>query len=371
MKIAIIGAGPGGLYAALAAIKQNIQVDLFEKSKVGDGIVCGECIFDSLGIMNQPGKGLLHPVSEVVFKGRRDYTFPVSRYRKLLMMDRRSWQQGLARLTRSLGVVLFENTKITPVRLRQMQKEYDWILDAGGAPSTTSRAYQFADDYFKEYLLAYQLVLAGNFSTLMPRIKIIFSPNIPDCLQPAYYWIFPKDDGQANAGVVCTVRGTIGKDQLDLKKMLADVLDEECLGDAAVIEKGGGIATTRMLPHLIYDNILLVGDAAGLTSPLHGGGIDMACLSGVLAVDAISGGREGVAAYGKKLQNCLLEKIALEKFIIHQMRTMSFDQFDKLLSDVTSKSKIIRLKTALRHPYLLYLTIKWLGKKNEEPAWPV
>lgn len=35
MKIAIIGAGPGGLYAALAAAKQNIQVDLFEKEKSG------------------------------------------------------------------------------------------------------------------------------------------------------------------------------------------------------------------------------------------------------------------------------------------------------------------------------------------------
>ncbi|MEN6488978.1 MAG: NAD(P)-binding protein, partial [Smithella sp.] len=231
MKIAIIGAGPGGLYAALAAIKQNIQVDLFEKGKVGEGIVCGECIFDSLGIMAQPGKGLLHPVNEIVFKGRENYTFPVSRYRKLWLLDRRSWQQELASLAQSLGVVIFENTKITPARLLQMQKEYDWILDAGGAPSTTSRAYQFADDYFKEYLLAYQLVLAGNFSTLMPRIKIIFSPNIPAYLQPAYYWIFPKDAGQANAGVVCTVRGTLGKDQLDLKKMLADILYEECLSD--------------------------------------------------------------------------------------------------------------------------------------------
>ncbi|NTW77476.1 MAG: NAD(P)/FAD-dependent oxidoreductase [Syntrophaceae bacterium] len=371
MKIAIIGAGPGGLYAALSAIKQNIQVDLFEKSKVGEGIVCGECIFDSLGIMAQPGKGLLHPVTEIVFKGRRDYTFPSSRYRKLWMLDRRSWQQELASQAQSLGVVIFENTKITPTRLLQMQKEYDWILDASGAPSTTSRAYQFADDYFKEYLLAYQLVLAGNFSTLMPRIKIIFSPNIPACLQPAYYWIFPKDAGQANAGVVCTVRGTLDKDQLDLKKMLADILYEECLSDATVIEKGGGIALTRMLPHLIYDNILLVGDAAGLTSPLHGGGIDMACLSGVLAVGAISCGREGVAAYEKKLQRYLFEKIALERFIIRKMRTMSFDQFDNLLSGVTSKSRLIRLKTALCHPYLLYLTIKWLGKKKERPAWPV
>jgi flavin-dependent dehydrogenase len=43
MKLAIIGAGPGGLYAALAAAGQGLQVDLWEKGRVGEGIVCGEC----------------------------------------------------------------------------------------------------------------------------------------------------------------------------------------------------------------------------------------------------------------------------------------------------------------------------------------
>jgi len=33
MKLAIIGAGPGGLYAALAAAGKDIQADLFEKGK--------------------------------------------------------------------------------------------------------------------------------------------------------------------------------------------------------------------------------------------------------------------------------------------------------------------------------------------------
>ena len=43
-----------------------------------------------------------------------------------------------------------------------------------------------------------------------------------------------------------------------------------------------------MLDRLIYDNILLVGDAAGLTSPLHGGGIDMAVISGEEAAKSIA-----------------------------------------------------------------------------------
>ena len=371
MKIAVIGAGPGGLYAVLAAARKNIQVDLFEKRKIGEGIVCGECIFDSLGIMARPGRGLLHPVDEVVLKGRVDYTFPLSRHRKLWMLDRRFWQQDLARLAENLGVHIHENAKITGAHLRQMQKEYDWIFDASGAPSMTSRLYQFSDEYFKEYLLAHQLVLAGDFSALWPRIKVAFFPNLPAEFQPAYAWVFPKDTGRANVGVVCTVRGALSKGRLDLKKLLADALYTEGLAEASILERGSGIASTRMLPRLVYDNIVLIGDAAGLTSALHGGGIDMACLSGVLAVSAVMGGNSGVATYEEKLKQYVKEKNALEAVAIRKMRTLNFDQFDVLLRGVTSRSRLARFRIALNHLDMFYVTMKWFGTKKPIPDWPV
>jgi len=371
MKVAVIGAGPGGLYAALAAARENIQVDLFEKGKIGEGIVCGECIFDSLAIMTRPGRGLLHPVDEVVLKGRVDYTFPLSRHRKLWMLDRRIWQQDLARLAENCGVHIHENARITREHLRRMQKEYDWIFDASGAPSVTSRLYQFSDEYFKEYLLAYQLVLADDFSTLWPRIKVAFFPNISAEFQPAYTWVFPKDAGRANVGVVCTVRGVLSKDKLDLKKLLADALLTEGLAEAAILERGSGIASTRMMPRLVYDNIVLIGDAAGLTSALHGGGIDMACLSGVLAVGAVVGGSSGVATYEEKLKQYVKEKNALEAVAIRKMRTLNFDQFDVLLRGVTSQSKLTRFRTALKHLDMFYVTMKWFGTKKSIPDWPV
>jgi len=371
MKIAILGAGPGGLYAALTAAGKNFKVDLFEKRKIGEGIVCGECIFDSLNIIPRPGNGLLRPVDEVVLQGRQPYTFPLSKHRPLWMLDRKTWQQDLARQAKNRGVEIYEYSKVTPGRLKRMQKEYDWILDASGAPSVTSRLHAFTADYFREYLLAYQFVVESDFSDLMPRIKFAFFENIPARFQPAYYWVFPKNERCANVGVVCTVRGRLGTADPDLKKMLADVLLREGLQDAVVLEKGGGVATAGMLPRLIYDNILLVGDAAGLTSALHGGGIDLACLSGVLAVQAIISGAGGIAGYEKKLKKYLRERTALEDVTIRKMRTMSFDQFDALLSGVTAGSKFKRLKTGLRHLDMLYTTLKWFGTKKENPGWPV
>ncbi|MDD4358131.1 MAG: NAD(P)/FAD-dependent oxidoreductase [Smithellaceae bacterium] len=371
MKAAIIGAGPGGLYAALAAAKNNIQIDLFEKRNVGDGIVCGECIFDSLGIMKKPGRGLLHPVDEVVLQGCGCYVFPLGRHRKLWMLDRRSWQQELARCAARGGVTLYEHTKITPARLLEMKKEYDWIIDASGAPSITSRLNHFSNDYFKEYLLAHQVKIAGDFSALWPRIKIAFLPDMPADYQPAYAWIFPKDTRRANIGVVCTVRGTLKKDKLDLKNVLAQTIRKEGLDGVHVLERGSGMAAAGMLPRLVYDNIILAGDAAGLTSPLHGGGIDMACLSGVMAVDVIVNGNSGVAEYREKLERYTKEKLALEKVTIQKMKTLNFEQFDDLLEGITSKSFFTRFRTALGHREMFYVTLKWFGTKKRVPDWPV
>ncbi|MBN1663588.1 MAG: NAD(P)/FAD-dependent oxidoreductase [Deltaproteobacteria bacterium] len=364
MKLAIIGAGPGGLYAALEAAKRNVSVDLYEKRRIGEGICCGECIFDFLDIMPQPGEGLLHGVHNVVLAGRRLYGIAIGRYRNLWMVDRKTWQQALARQATDRGVRLFEGADITPPRLLDMQREYDWIIDGSGAPSVASRAYHFTGEYFHEYMAACQVVLRGDFSSLHPRIKVGFFSDLPAALQPGYYWIFPKEKGLANAGVVCTVRKALGGKPPGLKKRLADMLDRENLRGCEILATGGGMSSARVLPRLVFDNLLLVGDAAGLTSPLHGGGIDTACLSGHLAASAIARGKRGVGGYEKRLHRHLRDKLALENITVQKMRTLDFNGFDELLAGVTSRSRAVRAGIALRHPDLLMAAYRLLRHKK-------
>jgi len=370
MKIAIIGAGPAGLYAALAAAEKGMTADLYEKRRVGEGIVCGECIFDSLRLMKKPGVGLLRPVDEIILQGRKPYPFSLSRHRPLWMLDRKTWQRDLARRAVDKGVSLFERCKITSDRLRSMHNEYAWIIDASGAPSVTSRHYGFAAEYFKEFLVAHQVVLAGDFSALWPRIKVAFFEAWPSSNQPAYYWVFPKDEKTANVGVVCAARKRLDQKTVNLKRRLSEVLKREGLTETAVLETGGGIAAGRVLPRLVYGNILLCGDAAGLTSPLHGGGIDLACLSGVLAVEAVRTGGSGVAAYEKTVKGYLRERTALEDVTIGKMRRMTFNQFDRLLAGVTAKSRRTRLITGLKNLDMLLTTLQWFGTTKKSPDWP-
>ncbi|HRS84143.1 MAG TPA: hypothetical protein P5238_11720, partial [Smithellaceae bacterium] len=196
-------------------------------------------------------------------------------------------------------------------------------------------------------------------------------PDLPAENQPGYAWVFPRDAESANVGVVCTVRKEQGHGRPDMKKMLADFLRREGLEGSPVLERGGGIAPARMLSRLVYDNVLLVGDAAGLTSALHGGGIDMACLSGVLAVQAASEGKGGAVRYAGRLKRYIREKNALEKVTVGKMRTLNFDRFDRLLFGVTSPSRRIRLWTALRNPVMFWTTIWWFKTKKKIPDWPV
>ena len=61
---------------------------------------------------------------------------------------------------------------------------------------------------------------------------------------------------------------------------------------------------------LLWENIILIGDAAALCSPLHGGGIDMACISGHIAAELIASNR--VYQYPARLWNIVGKKLTME-----------------------------------------------------------
>ncbi|HOF05822.1 MAG TPA: NAD(P)/FAD-dependent oxidoreductase [Syntrophales bacterium] len=364
LHLAVIGGGPGGLHAAIAAARQGMKVTLFEKRELGEHIICGECIFDSLDLLPPPGAGLLYEVEAVLLSARGSYRLPIGRYRRLYMMDRRVWQRQLAATAADLGVSVLAGAKINIAGLRELRDRFDWIIDASGAPSITSRAYGFTGEYLRNPLLAYQYFVEGDFSALFlsRTIKVVFPPHVERDYLPGYYWLFPKNEHQANFGVVFT-HGRAGKFPLRLKELLHEIAGRESLSLESVGHRGGGLIPTRILDRLVHERIVLVGDAAGLPSPLHGGGIDLACISGTLAAAAISKGATGVAAYRRDLLRLLQHKLAVEKILIAKMKTLSWAAFDDLIHAAAVRSAGIRTRVGLRHPGLLAAAWRWLQKR--------
>jgi len=365
VRLAVVGAGPSGLYAATTAARRGMRVTLFEKRGIGEHITCGECIFDSLDALTPPTAGLLYEVAAILFVARGAYRLRMGKYRRLWMVDRQSWQRQLAAAAADLGVDVRTGVKISPSGIKELCNYFEWIIDASGAPSLTSRAEGFTEEYFQQPLLAYQLELEDDFSSLFASrtIKVGFLSLIGKEYLPGYYWIFPKNNRTANVGVVYT-RGDKGGHFLKLKELLRFVRERESLQTAKVIRKGGGLIPTRILPRLVHDRIILTGDAAGLTSPLHGGGIDLACLSGTMAVDAIAKGTAGVAAYRRNLLSLMKSRLYLERRLIAKMQSLSFAGFDDLIHAAAVNRPGIRTRVALRHPDLLAAAWRWLKRQR-------
>lgn len=312
MRICVIGGGPAGLSAALEGARLGLDVDLFERNLIGENIRCAEGFFDSLHQLGEPQHGLRFKVKEAVLKVEREYVVDC-RNIPLWMIDRTEWQRFLAAQARSAGVRIQERARVTTEMLMEFQKRYDWIIDASGAPSVTSLLYGFRDYYRRHGAVTVQYVVEGDFSWLGERLKFVLFPRYA-----GYYWIFPKGRDvtgrqTANIGLgyylpVCKkdIRGGI------LWKELNEILKKEGIA-GRIIRRLGGIVPVKLRTQLQYGNILMVGDAAGCASPLHGGGIDTACLSGQLAVRWIASG--GKTDFSQEVHRLLRKKLEVEEHL--------------------------------------------------------
>tara|TARA_B100000315_G_scaffold112693_1_gene103309 strand:- start:9081 stop:10133 length:1053 start_codon:yes stop_codon:yes gene_type:complete len=99
-----------------------------------------------------------------------------------------------------------------------------------------------------------------------------------------YAWLFPKRD-RANVGLAVTKRnGKSGlKEMLD--SFISSIKSEFALGTKILSTTGGRIPVSGPGP-LIEDNVLAIGDAAGVVHPVSGEGIYRAIRSGRIAGEA-------------------------------------------------------------------------------------
>ncbi len=342
-KIAIIGAGPGGLMAAIEGAKAGLEVSVFEASRVGDNIRCAEGFLDFLKILGEPEAGVRMKIEAIDLEVKQQYTLDISKNNILWMIDRREWQIHLARQAQALGVKLLEFERISVARLPELQQEFDWVIDASGVPSVTSRALGFRD-YYKEYgSLTVQYVLEGDFSRFDRRIKLGLASKFK-----GYYWVFPKGWDTANVGVGYF---DIGKFP-DAGKILWDdlriAMEKEGLSDYRVVRKMGGVCPVKFIDRPVYGNIILVGDAAGLTSPLHGGGIDLACISGKIAAQCIAAGR--VADYRQRVWQVVGGKLTAEQKLYELWDKIDFDTMDTIIKVATLEMRKLGWRDLIRLP---------------------
>jgi geranylgeranyl reductase family protein len=120
-----------------------------------------------------------------------------------------------------------------------------------------------------------------------------------------YVWIFPKGGARVNVGLGICMRGKYPSP----KKQLYDNTFTKPIFEGSLVLNAGAWfdPTRRPLDNMVSNGVALVGDAASLVNPIHGGGIGPSMLSGYFAgqtiVEALAKGeptKESLWNYNKR-----------------------------------------------------------------------
>ncbi|MBI5228741.1 NAD(P)/FAD-dependent oxidoreductase [Candidatus Micrarchaeota archaeon] len=377
----VVGAGPAGSTFAKIAAEGGMEVLLLDKKKeIGSPVRCGEGIGDAwvsrVWPQGIPSACIGARISgAIVFAPNGKSLCIRASHTTGFVLERKIFDKYLAVeaakagahvLARTMATSLIkEDGRFTGMRLKHMEEEFevktDLIVSAEGMEARIAREAGFqslATLYDVDTCVEYEMadlpcedLIELYFGSIAPR---------------GYAWVFPKGNQLANVGI-----GVGGLTGANPKKLLDSFIEKnERFRKAEVIEvKGGVISVGEPVKEKVKDNLMVIGTAAHLVDPTHGGGIGLAMESGIIA------GRVAVKAFqkkdfskkhlmhyemawdareGNKLEKRLLLRKVLEKLndddYSNIIGEISADDLQKVLD---GNYKSVVAKVLLKHPSLL------------------
>lgn len=287
--VVVIGAGPAGSRAARAAASGGASVLLVERKRRAGALPhCAEFVPRALDLeMDLPARSKVQPVEGMEsLLGRESQYTPSPGW----ILDRQVFDHGLALEAAQAGAVLeaatsflgHENDLLIIQRGKQRREiQAGCVVAADGAASATARGFG----------LARQDLLAGvqvevPLAAKLERTLIYLDP----AYEGGYAWLFPKG-AAANLGVGCL--GSATPRRL-LEALRLRLVAEGIIKPGVLALGGGAIPVGGPREEAVVGNLILTGDAAGLTHPITGAGIPQAITSGWLAGEAalaLAGGK--------------------------------------------------------------------------------
>ncbi len=305
--VAIVGAGPAGSAAAIAASRCGLEAVVVDKATFPRDKVCGDGLttgalrrLEELGVAPDaiPSWNVIDDIVLTDTTGV-DHRLPLPRNRGQFaaVARRREVDAELVATARRTGADVRTGSAMTSVTLDgdrvrlvagddEIQARY--LLAADGMWSPTRKALGLGPPTYTGEWHAFRQYAPAPATAGATDLRIWFEAD----LLPGYVWSFPLADGTVNVGFgVLRADKRPGSEMAALwrnllkRPAIAEVLGTELQWEA----QAAAWPIPASLGHLPLSagRVLFVGDAAGATDPMTGEGIGQALETAMLAIDCL------------------------------------------------------------------------------------
>jgi digeranylgeranylglycerophospholipid reductase len=329
----VVGAGTAGCLAAKTVAEKGLKVTLIDKKpreEIGEKI-CGDALGDHhlkfLGLEKPQGGELEAKIDGIqIFSPDENTVFTIADKDFVgHILNRRLFGQWLLKKATDAGAQLEDNTNfrnpiiekgsVAGISVKNMKtgKVTDLhskvVIDATGyfgmvrkqLPEEMGIDREIANE---DVEACYREIRQLKQETENTRYCEIYLNQ--QASPGGYVWVFPKGGARVNVGIGTCMRKT---GYPNPKEQLYKTTFSKPIFDGSLVLTGGSWfdPVRRPLDNMVGNGIMLVGDAASLVNPIHGGGIGPSMLSGYLAgqqiVEALENGeptKEALWGYNKR-----------------------------------------------------------------------
>jgi geranylgeranyl reductase family protein len=302
--VLVVGAGTAGCLAAKTAAEEGLKVCIVERKKRADiGVkVCGDALgehhLNALGLEKPQGGELEKRIEGVqIFSPDQSTVFTIADKDFVgYILNRRLFGQWLLKKAVDRGAQLMDSTQFLEPMLQKGFVTGAKVQDSAG--KTVELKSKVVVD-----ASGFMAVVRHKLPEEMNIDRDIENEDVEACYREirqlkqenentkyceiyldgkvtpgGYTWIFPKGGAKVNVGLGVVMRGKFPNP----KKQFYDyvLLRQQFEGSLLLNAGAWWDPTRRPLDNMVGNGVMLVGDAASLVNPIHGGGIGPSMLSG-------------------------------------------------------------------------------------------
>lgn len=310
--VLVVGAGTAGCLAAKTAAEAGLKVCLVESKKREEigAKVCGDALGEHhltyLGLGKPHGGELEKKIEGLqIYSPDQNTVFTIADKDFVgYILNRRLFGQWLLKKATDAGAVLMDSTQFIEPLLekgfvtgaivktaadKMSQVKGKVTIDASGflgvlrrrLPEEMKIEREIENEDVEACYREIRQLKQENENT--KYCEIYLDGNIAP---GGYTWIFPKGGAKVNVGLGICMRGKFPNP----KKQYYDHIMARPQFDGSLLLNAGAWwdPTRRPLDNMVGNGVVVIGDAASLVNPIHGGGIGPSMLSGFQAGKTIT-----------------------------------------------------------------------------------